>query len=135
MAWAGRIWVPLMNPDMLSISLTTREDGAMQIFELSGSLDVATSPTLRAGLLEAAEHEGHTLVVDLSNLEFLDSTGLGALIGAHKRALEKNGSLRVVAKEGQILRLLRITGLLGVLQVYPTLDAAVSESAARLAGL
>jgi anti-sigma B factor antagonist len=73
-------------------------------------------------------------VVDLTQLEFLDSTGLGALIGAHKRAAEHGGSVRLVAHEGQILRLLRITGLLEVFSVYPSVEAALGDDA-RLVGL
>ncbi|MBC5810801.1 MAG: STAS domain-containing protein [Candidatus Eremiobacteraeota bacterium] len=120
--------------DSLSIDLTTLEDGRTQVFALHGSLDIATSPSLRAALLEAAEGPGQILVVDLTQLEFLDSTGLGALIGAHRRATERNGAVRLVVKEGQILRLLRITGLLDVLQVYPSMDDALAEGA-RLSGL
>jgi anti-sigma B factor antagonist len=123
-----------MAHDTLGIDLTSQDDGKTQLFALHGSLDIATSPSLRAALLEAAEHERHTIVVDLTDLDFLDSTGLGALIGAHKRAAESNGSLRLVAQEGQILRLLRITGLLSVLGVYPNIDAALADDA-RLVGL
>jgi anti-sigma B factor antagonist len=89
---------------------------------------------LRAALLEAADRANHEIVVDLTQLEFLDSTGLGALIGAHKRAAEHSGSVRLVAHEGQILRLLRITGLLDVFSVYPTVEAALGDDA-RLVGL
>jgi anti-sigma B factor antagonist len=64
----------------------------------------------------------------------LDSTGLGALIGAHRRAAENGGSVRLVVQEGQILRLLRITGLLDVFAVYPSVDAALADDA-RLVGL
>jgi anti-sigma B factor antagonist len=123
-----------MAQDTLNIDVTSLEDGKAQLFVLHGSLDLATSPVLRAALMEAAEHEGHALVVDLSQLEFLDSTGLGALIGAHRRAAEKNGSVRLVVQEGQILRLLRITGLLEIFRVYPTVEAALSDDA-RLVGL
>jgi anti-sigma B factor antagonist len=123
-----------MAHDTLGIDLTAGDDGKTQIFALHGSLDIATSPALRAALMEAAEHTGHVLVVDLSQLDFLDSTGLGALIGAHKRASEANGSVRLVAQEGQILRLLRITGLLDVFRVYPNIDAALADDA-RLVGL
>ena len=123
-----------MAHDTLGIDVTSTNEGKTQIFALHGSLDIATSPTLRAALLEAADHAGHLLVVDLSQLDFLDSTGLGALIGAHKRASESDGSVRLVAKEGQILRLLRITGLLDVFQVYPNIDAALGDDA-RLVGL
>ncbi len=123
-----------MTQDTLSIDLTTVKDGAVAVFALSGTLDIATSPTLRAALLEAADRDDHEMVVDLTQLEFLDSTGLGALIGAHKRASEHGGAVRLVAHEGQILRLLRITGLLEVFSVYPNLEAALSDDA-RLVGL
>jgi anti-sigma B factor antagonist len=123
-----------MAHDTLGIDVTSTDDGKTQVFALHGSLDIATSPTLRAALMEAAEHKGHLLVVDLSQLDFLDSTGLGALIGAHKRAGEAEGAVRLVAQEGQILRLLRITGLLDVFAVYPNIDAALAGDA-RLVGL
>jgi anti-sigma B factor antagonist len=101
----------------------------MQVFELTGSLDIATSPTVRAALTSASERGSHRLIVDLTRVDFLDSTGLGALIGAQRRAKEFGGEVRLVAKEGQILRLLRITGLLAkVFAVYPTLDAAVADA-------
>jgi anti-sigma B factor antagonist len=99
----------------------------VQVFELTGSLDIATSPTVRAALTEASERGSHRLIVDLTLVDFLDSTGLGALIGGQRRAKEFGGEVRLVAKEGQILRLLRITGLLKVFAVYPTLAEAVAD--------
>ncbi len=68
-----------------------------------------------------------SLIVDLTKVDFLDSTGLGALIGGQRRAREFDGEVRLVAKEGQILSLLRITGLLKVFSVYPTLDEALKD--------
>lgn len=99
------------------------------VFELTGSLDIATSPTVRAALTSASERGDHKLIVDLTKVDFLDSTGLGALIGGQRRAKEFAGEIRVVAKEGQILRLLRITGLLKVFAVYPTLEDALKDGA------
>jgi anti-sigma B factor antagonist len=101
----------------------------MQVFELVGSLDIATSPTVRAALTSASERGNHRLIVDLTQVDFLDSTGLGALIGGQRRAKEFNGEVRLVAKEGQILRLLRITGLLKVFAVYATLEDALADGA------
>ena len=97
------------------------------VYELTGSLDIATSPTVRAALVAASERGSHRLIVDLTRVDFLDSTGLGALIGGQRRAKEFDGEVRVVAKEGQILRLLRITGLLKVFAVYPTLEDAARD--------
>jgi anti-sigma B factor antagonist len=123
-----------MSSDSLSIDVSASGDSHIQLFALGGSLDIATSPTLRAALMEAADRDKHEIIVDLTQLEFLDSTGLGALIGAHKRASEHGGSVRLVAHEGQILRLLRITGLLDVFAVYPSVEAALADDA-RLVGL
>lgn len=122
-----------MHIDDLNIHLRSADDET-QIFELKGSLDIATSPTVRASLLDAAERGEHRIVVDLSGLDFIDSTGLGALIGGQRRAKENNGEVRLVAREGQILRLLRITGLLTVFGVFHTLDEALTGSG-RIEGL
>ena len=116
-----------MNLHHEDLSIHVHVYGAMSVFELTGSLDIATSPTVRASLIEASERGDHKLVVDLTKVDFLDSTGLGALIGGQRRAKEFGGDVRLVVKEGQILRLLRITGLLKVLAVYPTLDDAVKD--------
>ena len=123
-----------MAQDLLSLDVQTTPDGSAQVFAVRGTMDIATSPTVRAALLEAAERGHHDINDYLTQLEFLDSTGLGALIGAHKRAKEHGGRIRLVAHDGQILRLLRITGLLGVFSVYNTLDDAL-ENNAPLVGL
>lgn len=120
--------------ETLSIDVQTDDDGRTHLFALHGDLDVATSPALRAALMDAASGEQQNIIVDLSHLAFLDSTGLGALIGANKRAKEGAGEVRLVAQEGQILRLLRITGLLDVFRVYPSVEAAKTDDA-RLVGL
>ena len=124
-----------MEPEGATITNHNHEDlklhvhvlDGMQVFELSGSLDIATSPTVRASLLEASARGDHRLIVDLTNVDFLDSTGLGALIGAQRRAKEFDGEVRLVVKEGQIVRLLRITGLLKIFAVYPSLNDAVKD--------
>lgn len=109
------------------LSIHVRVVDGRQVFELIGSLDIATSPTVRAALTSASEKGDHKLIVDLTKVDFLDSTGLGALIGGQRRAKEFDGEVRLVAKEGQILRLLRITGLLKVFSVYPTLEDALKD--------
>jgi anti-sigma B factor antagonist len=111
------------------LQLHVRVADGIQVFTLNGSLDIATSPMVRAALLEASARGDHRLIVDLTEVEFLDSTGLGALIGAQRRAKEFSGEVRLVVKEGQILRLLRITGLLKVFAVFATMDAALSDGA------
>jgi anti-sigma B factor antagonist len=116
-----------MPHDALSVEIKSEHDGDAIVYRLRGSLDVSTAPSLRAALIEAAEEGKHDIIVDLSHLEFLDSTGLGALIGAHKRALENDGRVRLIVNEGPISRLLTITGLMRVLAVYGSFDAALND--------
>ncbi len=116
-----------MSHDALSVDIKSEHDGNAIIYRLRGSLDLATSPSLRAALIEAADEGKHDIVVDLSQLEFLDSTGLGAIIGAHRRALEHGGCVRLIVNEGPIQRLLTITGLMSILSVYASLDAALND--------
>jgi anti-sigma B factor antagonist len=117
-----------MTHDQLSIDLKTDSDGTL-VFRLRGSLDLATSPTVRAALSEAMEKGNQDLIVDLSQLEFLDSTGLGVLIGAHRRAAERGGSFRLIISDGPISRLLNITGLIGVFAVYHSVEDARNDHA------
>lgn len=124
-----------MTHDELSIDLKTENGGETLVFKLRGSLDLATAPTVRAALSEATEKGGHHLIVDLTQLEFLDSTGLGVLIGAHRRAAEHGGSFRLVVSEGPISRLLNITGLIAVFSVYHSLEDARDERARVTASL
>ena len=122
-----------MSQDELTIDLKTEDGGELLIFKLKGSLDLATSPTVRAALMDATAKGRRHLVVDLTQLEFLDSTGLGALIGAHRRANEQGGSLRLIVSEGPIARLLNITGLIRVLHVYPSLEDARNNQSRLIA--
>ena len=83
---------------------------------------------LRAALTEA-QTARKNVVVDLTQVEFLDSTGLGALIGAHRRAEEGGTSVRLIVSEGPILRLLAITGLIRALAVYHSVGDALGNQA------
>lgn len=114
-----------MTHDELGIDIRNENHGESVVYRLFGNLDIATAPTVRAALLEASE-TAHDIIVDLTGLEFIDSTGLGALIGAHRRALEHDGKVRLVVREGPIARLLNITGLVRVFSVYSSFDEALA---------
>lgn len=116
-----------MTTEQLTIDISTDERTGTHVYKLRGSLDLATAPSVRAALVEAAGAGKHDIVVDLTKLEFLDSTGLGALIGAHRRAIESGGAVRLAVGEGAIARLLNITGLMRVFSVYATLEDALAD--------
>ncbi|MBV9277569.1 MAG: STAS domain-containing protein [Candidatus Eremiobacteraeota bacterium] len=117
-----------MASDQLSIDVVGEPNPQAKVFALRGTLDMATSPSLRSMLLEATEAGKEDLIIDLTRVEYIDSTGLGSLIGAQRRAQEHNGRLRLVVKEGPLSRLFNITGLVRVFGIYPTVDDALGDS-------
>lgn len=96
------------------------------VLEVGGEVDVATAPKLREQLIALVNDERYRIVVDLEHVDFIDSTGLGVLIGALKRVRTHDGDLGLVCTEPRILRVFEITGLLNVFSVHPTVDAAVA---------
>jgi len=89
-----------------------RHDGAEAVvIEVSGELDLASSPALEQELERGAGSEAELLVVDLRRLEFMDSTGLSVLVRAHQRAAEADRRFVVVKGPPQVQRLLDLTGV------------------------
>lgn len=93
------------------------------VVTVRGQLDVATAPDLRQLLVEAAFSDGHGLVVDLDGLEFIDSMGLGVLLGALKRARTHGTSFALVYTRERILRLLELTQLTDILPIVDRVEA------------
>ncbi len=116
-----------MTQDELKIETKTLDHADACAFILTGSLDVATSSALKRDLAKAAEDRRRYVIVDLTKVDFLDSTGLGALMGAHRRAAESGGGVSLVVTDGPILRLLNITGLSRVFSLYESLDDAIAR--------
>ena len=100
------------------------DDSGWHLLPLEGALDVSAAARLREQFADAVT-EGHNhLVVDLSAVTFMDSTGLGVLVGGLKRVRMHDGALRLTGAGRDVLRLLRITGLDKVLPVYDSVEAA-----------
>lgn len=88
-----------------------------------GEIDFTSAGPVQSTLTSMILPGGGTVVADLSQVTFIDSSGLGALVQAHRTALERETRLVVVASS-PVLRLLRVTGLDTVLETYDGLDAA-----------
>lgn len=90
-------------------------------------IDVTIAAQLRAALLEAAAHGHTTVVVDMTHTRFCDSTGLGVLIRAHKRALEEGGEVRLVIPAGGVVyRIFTLTSLYRFIPRFGSLPEALS---------
>ncbi|MEO5679789.1 MAG: STAS domain-containing protein [Acidimicrobiales bacterium] len=96
------------------------------VVAVSGEVDIATAPKLREKLVELASQGAQQVVVDLEAVEFLDSTGLGVLIGGMKRLRGLEGDLTLVCTQPRILKVFEITGLNRAFSIYETVDAAVA---------
>lgn len=109
----------------MEINLTTREESGRAVVEVSGEVDVHTAPALDEALSGLIEDGNYQLVVDLSNVDFLDSTGLGVLVKALKRVREHSGSLAVVATTERITKVFRITGLDSAISLHDDVATAL----------
>jgi anti-sigma B factor antagonist len=92
----------------------------------SGEIDVATAPALRDRLVELIESGTTQLVVDLEDVAFIDSTGLGVLVGAARRARSAEGDVRLVCTNSRILKVFSATGLDEVFIIGATPDETVA---------
>jgi anti-sigma B factor antagonist len=81
------------------------------VISVSGELDLASSPALEEELDRVAQSDAKVVIVDLRNLEFMDSTGLSVLVRAHQRAEEDGRRLGLVNGSQQVQRLLSLTGV------------------------
>jgi anti-sigma B factor antagonist len=110
----------------VELTVSSRQEGVHTIVSVRGEIDVYTAPSLRERLNELVASGHYDLIVDLEGVEFLDSTGLGVLVGGLKRVRSHDGTLRLVCAQEKILKVFRITGLTKVFPIHPTLDAALT---------
>ena len=96
-------------PSPLAIEVTA--DGDQGTVVLTGEIDLATQANLRTVLTDLVVAGQIHLVVDLAGVSFIDSTGLGVLIGARRRVHALHGSVRLVNVNDQVMRVFEITGL------------------------
>ncbi len=114
----------------MELSLATRSVSDHTVLEIGGEIDVYTAPRLRERLIEMVSTGEKRVVVDLGRVEFLDSTGLGVLVGAHRRLRANAGSLTLVCPHERLLKIFRITGLDSVFDIHKSIESATSGTRA-----
>ena len=115
-----------------ALTIGVRRQRGYAIVTVAGDIDIATVTRLRERLFQLAA-SGRPLVVDLDQVSFIDSAGLGGLVGAAKRAAAHGGSLRVVCAQPKTRKLFRLTGLDRQMPPARTLDQALKALAAARA--
>ncbi|MFJ2003891.1 STAS domain-containing protein [Streptomyces chartreusis] len=97
----------------------------VSVVTVVGELDVYTAPALRELLIELQHHGRVFLVLDMTAVGYLDSTGLGVVLGGMRRVSAHDGRMALVVPEGGIAKIFRITGMTNMLRVFETVDPAV----------
>ncbi|RZU23874.1 STAS domain-containing protein [Streptomyces sp. BK239] len=92
-----------------------------------GEIDHDTGRLFRAALEATDGWGGGRMVVDLSEVTFMDSTGVNVLVTAHHAALAGGGRLRLAVPRGPVLRVLELVGLDGVIAICPTVEEALAD--------
>jgi anti-sigma B factor antagonist len=102
----------------------------LTVVTVHGEIDVFTSPGLRETLLDLIDGGALHLLIDLGDVTFLDSTGLGVLVGAYHRLRARSGTMAFACATDRVQRVFRVTQLSKIFTLYPTLEEAVDAQAA-----
>lgn len=109
----------------MDLGLDVTKRGGAAVVKVSGEVDVATAPRLREQIVSLVADGEQRIVCDLQAVDFLDSTGLGVLVGALKRTRSHGGDLVLVCTQRSLLKVFEITGLTRVFELHDSVDAAV----------
>ena len=102
--------------------------GQWEVLTVTGEIDMATAPRFRQRLLAVISGGAQNVVIDLSGVDFIDSTGLGVLMGAAKRVRTAGGDIRLVMTGSRLADLIEITRLDRVLDVFDSVSAATVDA-------
>jgi anti-sigma B factor antagonist len=117
----------------MDLRIVVRKQDGFGIIELAGELDAYTCSRMRDTMIEVIDGGTSTLIVSMLKVEYIDSSGLGTLVGGLKRASESNGRIGIVCTSPQIRKVFEITGLVRVFPLYDTEEEAVREMSRSLA--
>ena len=95
------------------------------VVDLNGEIDVYTSPKVKDAIGDLIDKGHYNLVINLEKVRYIDSTGLGVLIGGLKRVREHGGTVNLVCTNPQIKKIFDITGLVKIFGIYDDEDAAM----------
>ena len=116
----------------MDVSVHSFEEGGRTVVQVGGEIDVYTAPVLRERLAALHEKGRHELVIDLRAVRFMDSTGLGVLVGVLKRVRLAGGSIALVIDSERVLKVFRITALTQIFDIFETVGEAIAATPTRV---
>lgn len=114
-------------PEVMNVE--TYERDGWTVIAASGEVDVVTAPSIRSEVVNLVVGGTTDIVLDFDRVDFIDSFGLGVMVGALKRVNSHGGRLRVVVGEQRVRGVLELTGIDRVLDLYDDVDHAVADEA------
>ena len=124
--WTLRVTPRIAAGGLVDLKLGHYSKDGIEVVNVEGEIDIYTAPRLRELLIDLVSKNNYQLIVNLEKVGFLDSTGLGVLVGGLKRVRPHDGSLDLVCTQERILRIFKITGLTKVFGIYETVDQAIA---------
>ncbi len=115
----------------MDLKLGHYDKDGIEVIDVQGEIDIYTAPRLRELLIDLVSKGNYQIVVNLEKVGFLDSTGLGVLVGGLKRVRAHDGSLDLACTQERILKIFRITGLTQVFGIHQTVDQAIAAMKGR----
>ncbi|MEU1842285.1 STAS domain-containing protein [Micromonospora sediminicola] len=112
----------------MDLVLSTRQGSVGTVIEVAGDLDMSTTSRLRDRLDEVVRGGARVVVVDLAGVGFMDSSGLGVLVVAHKDLRARDGWLALAGVGGSVRRVLSVTSVDRVIGVFDTVRDAEEAS-------
>lgn len=114
---------PMMEMDL---GIEVRKNGKITVIQLAGELDAYTAARFKEVMVDAIEDGGENLIVSMADVEYIDSSGLGALVGGLKRVSERRGKIVILSAQPQVRKVFEITGLERVFPLFDDEDEAVA---------
>jgi anti-sigma B factor antagonist len=108
----------------MELDIRSEQQGSTCTVALDGEVDVYTAPKLKDELVSLIQGGCSYLIVDMERVGFIDSSGLGVLVSALRRAREKDGAVRIVCTQESVLKIFRITGLDKVFPIFSDAEEA-----------
>jgi len=108
----------------MDLRIRNRMSYGVPVIELSGEVDAYTCSRFREAMIDALADGSPSLVISMENVEYIDSSGLGTLVGGLKRASENGGKIAIVCTSPQIKKVFEITGLERVFPIYNNVEEA-----------
>ncbi|MDE3840717.1 anti-anti sigma factor [Bacillus methanolicus] len=109
----------------MNMTIEVEDKESLVEVKVSGEIDAYTAPQLREKLFPISEKAGIEMIVDLSEVSYMDSTGLGVFVGVFKKVRSNNGKFQLIGLSGRLKRLFKITGLADIIEINSKIEGGV----------